>query len=135
MFRDLPCKNIQCDEIWSFCYAKEKNVPQDLKGKFGYGNVWTWTALDADTKFAHSWHIGSRDAVDGIYFMNDLKNRLANRVQLTTDGHKVYLLAVEQVFGSEVAYAQLVKIYGKPHQEEETRYSPTECIATERKIL
>lgn len=133
--RDLPCKNLQADEIWSFCYAKEKNVPQEYKGKFGYGNVWTWTALDADTKFVPSWHIGSRDAIDGMIFMNDLKSRLANRVQLTTDGHHVYMLAVENVFGSEVDYAMLVKIYGKPHREDEARYSPTECIGTETKIM
>lgn len=133
--RDLPCKNIQCDEIWSFCYAKEKNVPDRYKGKFGYGNVWTWTALDADTKLVPSWHIGTRDAIDGMYFMNDLKSRLANRVQLTTDGHKVYLQAVENAFGSEVDFAQLVKIYGHITKEEEKRYSPADCVGIEKNVL
>lgn len=135
MLRDLPCKNIQCDEIWSFCYAKEKNVPKDLKGKYGYGNVWTWTAIDADTKLVPSWHVGSRDAQDGMMFMNDLKRRLANRVQITTDGHKVYLQAVESAFGSEVDYAMLVKIYGHQSKEEEKRYSPAECISTEKIVM
>jgi IS1 family transposase len=134
VLRNLPCKNIQCDEIWAFCYAKEKNVPEEFKGKFGYGSVWTWTALDADTKLVPSWRIGSRDAIDGMAFMNDLKSRLANRVQLTTDGHKVYLQAVENAFGSEVDYAMLIKIYGK-QPEEEKRYSPAECVGTETQIM
>ena len=133
--RNLPCKNIQCDEIWAFCYAKEKNVPEELKGSFGYGNVWTWTALDADTKLVPSWRIGSRDAVDGMLFMNDLKSRLANRVQLTTDGHKVYLQAVESASGSEVDYAMLIKIYGKQQREEEKRYSPAEFVGTETLVM
>ena len=89
--RDLPCKRIQCDEIWSFCYAKEKNVPQDLKGQFGYGDVYTWTALCADTKLITSFMVGKRDAEYGNAFMLDLASRLKNRVQLTTDGHRVYL--------------------------------------------
>lgn len=133
-FRHLPCKTIQCDEIWSFCYAKEKNVPAVHKGERGYGSVWTWTALDADTKLIPSWHIGSRDAIDGAIFMNDLKKRLANRVQLTTDGNKTYLNAVENAFGADVDYAMLVKIYGD-QQEEEKRYSPAECIAIEQRVL
>jgi len=91
-FRNLPCKRIQCDEIWSFCYAKEKNVPQDKKGVFGYGDVWTFTAICADTKLVPSWHIGRRDLGDATIFMKDLAGRLANRVQLTTDGHKMYLV-------------------------------------------
>ncbi len=134
VLRNLPCKNIQCDEIWAFCYAKEKNVPEEFKGMYGYGSVWTWTALDADTKLVPSWRIGSRDAIDGMTFMNDLKSRLANRVQLTTDGHKVYLQAVENAFGSEVDYAMLIKIYGK-QPEEEKRYSPAECVGTETQIM
>ncbi len=133
--RKLPCKNIQCDEIWSFCYAKEKNVPEEYKGNFGYGNVWTWTSLDADTKLVPSWLVGLRDAEYGMAFMNDLKSRLANRVQLTTDGHKVYLQAVEDAIGSEVDYAMLIKIYGKQQKEDEKRYSPAECIGTEIEIM
>ena len=132
--RDLPCKNIQCDEIWSFCYAKQKNVPEQYKGTFGYGNVWTWTALDAETKLVPSWHIGTRDATDGTVFLNDLKSRLANRIQLTTDGHKVYLKAVEDVFGMDVDYAMLVKLYGEI-PEEEKRYSPAPCIGAESQII
>lgn len=129
--RDLPCKNIQCDEIWSFCYAKAKNVPEEHKGEFGYGDVWTWTAIDADTKLVPSFHIGSRDAIDGSIFMQDLKSRLANRVQLTTDGHKVYLNAVEKAFGADVDYAMLIKVYGE-QPEGEKRYSPAECVSTEQ---
>lgn len=134
VLRDLPCKQIQCDEIWSFCYSKDKNVPEEHKGEFGYGDVWTWTAIDADTKLVPSWYIGRRDAKCAHEFMQDLKNRLANRVQLTTDGHKAYLWAVEDVFGSEVDYGMLVKIYGK-QQENEKRYSPAECIAAEKHVM
>jgi len=132
--RDLPCKNIQCDEIWSFVYSKDKNVPAEHKGQFGYGDVWTWTALDSDTKLVPSWHIGTRDAVDGSIFMNDLKSRLANRIQLTTDGHKVYLKAVENSFGMDVDYAMLVKLYGET-PEGEKRYSPAQCIATDTQVV
>src|SRR4030042_3528427 len=93
--RNLTCKTIQCDEIWSFCYAKQKNVPEDRQGQFGYGDVWTFTAIDADTKLVPSWLVGLRDAGYAYEFALDLKDRLANRVQLTTDGHKIYLDAVE----------------------------------------
>lgn len=134
ILRDLPCKHIQCDEIWSFCYSKDKNVPEEHKGEFGYGDVWTWTAIDADTKLVPSWYIGRRDAECAHEFMQDLKSRPANRVQLTTDGHKAYLWAVEDVFGSEVDYGMLVKIYGK-QQENEKRYSPAECIAAEKHVM
>lgn len=132
--RDLPCKNIQIDEIWSFTYAKEKNVPAEFKGMFGFGDTWTWVALDADTKLVPNWRVGSRDAENGYRFLADLKTRLANRVQITSDGYKVYLKAVEMVFGSEVDYAQLVKLYGQT-PEGEKRYSPAECIATETVVL
>jgi IS1 family transposase len=126
--RNLPCKRIQCDEIWSFCYAKEKNLPKELRGKFGYGDVWTWTALCADTKIVPCWLIGGRSARYAKHFISDLASRLANRVQLTTDGHRVYLDAVEQAFGSEIDYAMLVKLYGSDRTESEARYSPAECI-------
>jgi len=125
--RGVKSKRIQCDEIWQFCYAKEKNVPADKRGTFGYGDVWTWTAVDADTKLVISYLVGLRDAGCACEFMQDLASRLANRVQLTTDGHKVYLNAVEDAFGSEIDYAVLVKIYGKPI-ETETRYSPATCL-------
>jgi IS1 family transposase len=125
---NLPCKRIQCDEIWSFCYAKAKNVPADKQGQFGYGDVWTWTALCADTKLVPSWQIGTRDAGTAYAFMHDLAGRLAHRVQLTTDGHRVYLEAVESAFGADIDYAMLVKMYGADRQESEARYSPAECI-------
>jgi IS1 family transposase len=126
--RNLPCKRIQCDEIWSFCYAKEKNVPAEMRGHFGYGDVWTWTALCADTKLIASWRVGRRSAWDAQHFMYDLAGRLANRVQLTTDGHGVYLTAVDLAFGTEVDYAMLVKLYGRDPRDKEARYSPAECI-------
>lgn len=132
--RNLPCKHIQCDEIWSFCHAKEKNVPEEHKGEFGYGDVWTWTAIDADTKLVPSWLVGLRDAEYAHEFMADLKSRLANRVQITTDGHNVYLWAVEDAFGANVDYAMLVKLYGQ-EPESETRYSPAKCIAAEPHIV
>jgi IS1 family transposase len=129
VFRNLPCKRIQCDEIWSFCYAKQKNVPADKQGQFGYGDVWTWTALCADTKLVPSWCLGSRDANTAYAFIKDLAGRLNNRIQLTTDGHRVYLDAVESAFGSEIDYAMLVKMYGNEGADE-SRYSPAECTGT-----
>lgn len=125
--RNLTCKRIQCDEIWSFCYAKDKNVPTDKRGQFGFGDVWTWVALCADTKLVVTWAIGTRGAGTAYEFMHDLAARLANRVQLTTDGHRVYLQAVESAFGSDIDYAMLVKLYGND-RDSETRYSPAECI-------
>ncbi|MCJ7546109.1 MAG: IS1 family transposase [Deltaproteobacteria bacterium] len=130
VLRNLPCKKIQCDEIWSFCYAKEKNVPDDKKGQFGYGDVYTWTALCADTKLVPSWYIGKRDAQSAKVFMLDLAGRLKDRVQLTTDGHKAYLVAVENVFGANIDYSQLVKLYGNLQGEKEARYSPPVCNGT-----
>jgi IS1 family transposase len=127
--RNLPCKRVQCDEIWSFCYAKDKNVPQDLRGKFGFGDVWTWTAIDSESKLIVSWVVGTRDAGTAHEFMQDLASRLSNRVQLTTDGHRAYLSAVEDAFGSNVDYAMLVKLYGND-RETDARYSPAECIGT-----
>ncbi len=126
-FRNLTCKRIQCDEIWSFCYAKDKNVPEELRGKFGYGDVWTWTALCAETKLVPCWLVGGRSARYANSFIADLASRLASRVQLTTDGHRVYLDAVERAFGSEIDYAMLVKLYGNDAAPE-SRYSPAQCI-------
>jgi len=134
MLRGLQCKRIQCDEIWSFCYAKQKNVPKKYKGTFGYGDVWTWVAIDAKTKLVPSWHIGWRNAGDAYEFMTDLAGRLSNRVQLTTDGLKVYLDAVEGAFGSEIDYAMLIKIYGSEPMTE-ARYSPPKCIGTETTVI
>ncbi len=129
--RNLPCKKIQADECWSFCYAKDKNLPAELQGKFGFGSVWTWTAICADTKLMISWLVGERSAPYAKKFMDDLASRLAHRVQLTTDGHKPYLMAVEGAFGSEIDYAMLEKIYSSPPQEgATTRYSPAQCCGT-----
>jgi IS1 family transposase len=132
--RNLPCSHIQCDEIWSFCYSKQKNIPEDKQGKFGYGDVWTWTAIDADTKLVPSWRVGLRDAGNAYAFMADLKSRLANRVQITSDGHKLYLWAVEDAFGAEVDYAMLVKLYGA-EPEDKRHYSPAKCISVEPHII
>lgn len=132
-FNNLTCKRIQCDEIWSFVGAKAKNVPSDKQGEFGFGDVWTWVAIDADTKLVPCWHVGRRDAHAAYEFINDLAGRLKNRVQLSTDGHKPYLEAVESAFGSEIDYAMLVKIYGK--SQDEIRYSPAECLKTEKRII
>lgn len=124
--RNLPCKLIQCDEIWSFVGAKEKNVTAEKKSE-GWGDVWTWVAIDPQSKLVPSFMLGNRGAETAKAFMEDLASRLANRVQLTTDGHRVYLNAVEQAFGSAVDYAMLVKLYGND-AESETRYSPAVCI-------
>jgi IS1 family transposase len=125
-FRNLPCKRIQVDEIWSFTYAKQKNVAGAKAAPEGAGDTWTWTAIDADTKLVPSWLVGGRDSEYAMAFMDDLSRRLANRVQLTSDGHKAYLEAVEGAFGGDVDYAQLVKMYG-PTITAPGRYSPAEC--------
>ncbi|MFC2016925.1 IS1 family transposase [Chloroflexota bacterium] len=132
--RNLPSRRIQCDELWSFCYAKQKNVPENKQGRFGYGDVWTWVAIDADTKLVPSWLVGLRDAGYAFAFMRDLQGRLANRVQLTTDGHRAYFTAVEDVFGAEIDYAMLVKLYGA-EPSGEARYSPAKCIGTNHRTV
>jgi len=129
--RDLPCKRIQCDEIWSFCYSKAANVPKDKEGEFGYGDVWCWTAICADTKLVPTWMVGSRDGDTASLFMRDLASRFSNRVQLTTDGHRPYLEAVEDAFGSDVDYSMLIKLYGSP-TDPDTKYSPARCNGTKR---
>ena len=134
--RNLPCKRVQCDEIWSFVGAKKRNVPEHLKGTFGMGDVWTWTAICADTKLMASWMVGTRGAESAKPFMADLAERLANRVQLTTDGHHTYLEAVHDAFGGGIDYAMLVKIYGDDERAHrpERKYSPSEfvCAKPER---
>ena len=124
--RGVKAARVQVDEIWSFCYAKEKNLPTAKKAPVGAGDVWTWTGLDADSKLMVSWLIGPRDGRSAYDFMMDLAGRLATRVQLTSDGLNVYPGAVEDAFGADVDYAQLVKIYGQP-ENPDTRYSPAEC--------
>jgi IS1 family transposase len=133
VLRDLPCKRVQVDEIWAFCYAKAKNVPADKKGTFGFGDVWTFTAIDAETKLVPSFLVGSRDIGCATEFIQDLASRLASRIQLTSDGHKMYLEAVEAGFGGDVDYAMLNKIYAS--SQEETRYSPAECIGAEKRRI
>lgn len=134
--RNLPCKRLQCDEIWSFVYSKQKNVPADKRGQFGVGDVWTWTAIDADTKLVPSFMVGPRDGGVAYDFMQDLAGRLASRVQLTTDGLKAYLEAVEGAFGSNVDYAQLVKIYGTAQtQGPERKYSPENFCGTRVSVV
>jgi len=118
--RNLTCKRIQCDEIWSFCYAKQKKVPADKQGKFGYGDVWTWTALCADTKLIVSYNVGPRMVGAAHDFVTDLAGRLSNRIQLTTDGNRLYVNAVERAFGCEIDYAMLVKIYCVDREESES---------------
>lgn len=131
--RNLKCKRVQCDEIWSFCYAKAKNVPADKKGTFGFGDIWTWVAIDADTKLVASFMVGNRDLRTARIFIDDLRSRLANRIQLTTDGLRVYLDAVEGAFGSDIDYGVLVKLYEST--QEEARYSPAVCVSAEAKII
>jgi IS1 family transposase len=120
--RGIKCKRIQADEIWAFCYAKAKHVPADKQGQYGYGDIWTWTALDADTKLMVSWFVGDRSELAARLFMLDLAERITGSFQLTTDGLFHYIKAVEVAFGGEIDFAQLRKIYGK--EQNEVRYSP-----------
>ena len=129
--RNVKASRIQCDEIWSFCHAKAKNVATAKAAPEGAGDVWTWTALDADTKLIVSYYVGDRSGESAMVLMDDLQARLANRVQLTTDGHKAYLEAVEGAFGSDVDFAQLVKLYG-PTITAPGRYSPAECTGIKK---
>jgi IS1 family transposase len=134
--RNLPCKRIEADEIWSYCYSKQKNVPEEHVGEFGYGDVWTWTAICADTKLVPSWLVGERTTEDGTAFMHDLAPRLDNRVQLTTDGLAIYPIAVESAFFGQIDYATLTKIYGQPTgNQQERRYSPAVCTGIELKVM
>lgn len=133
--QNLNLRYIECDEIWEFCYSKEKNVPAEHKGEFGYGDVWTWTGIDADTKLVPCWHVGGRTGQDAWDFIANLRSRLTNRVQITTDGLRSYLEAIEGVFGAEVDYAMLNKIYGRETRESQRRYSPAECIGAEKRTI
>jgi IS1 family transposase len=132
--RGVKSKRVQVDEIWSFTYAKQKNVATAKAAPDEAGDTWTWTALDADSKLVISWFVGGRDAYCAEAFIQDLAARLANRVQLTSDGHRPYLEAVEGAFGADVDYAMLVKIYGTP-AEGQKRYSPPECIGAQRTVV
>lgn len=133
--RNLRCTRIQCDEIWSFCYAKAKNVPEDKKGQFGYGDVWTWVAICADSKLVPAWLVGNRDTETASIFMEDLASRFNHRVQLTTDGHRAYLEAVDGAFGADIDYVMLIKLYGEITPEGERKYSPAECIGVKTHVI
>jgi IS1 family transposase len=132
IMRNLPCKVLQVDEIWAFCGCKEANVPEPIKGRGIMGDVWTWVSIDSDSKLIPAWHVGNRDSLDAKLFIDDLAGRLASRVQLTSDGLKAYLEAVECAFGSEIDYSMLVKLYGKP-LENIARYSPPICIGAQKR--
>jgi IS1 family transposase len=132
--RGVKTARVQCDEIWSFCYAKEKNVPVAKEGT-GAGSVWTWTAIDADSKLIISYLCGGRDASWACQFMEDLASRVTTRIQITTDGHRAYAEAVEGAFGMNVDYAMLIKLYGAPSDRPDTRYSPAACIGIRTGIL
>ena len=134
LVQGVTASRIQCDEIWSFTYAKQKNVPIAKAAPAEAGDTWTWTALDSDSKLIVSWLVGGRDGEYAIAFMDDLRARLANRVQLTTDGHKAYLEAVEGAFGGDVDYAQLIKLYGDAPKGD-TRYSPPACIGARKRPI
>lgn len=133
--RNVRSQRIQCDEAWSFVHAKAKNAPTSTRaGDPTIGDCWTWTALDSDTKLIVSWHVGGRDSGDALVLMDDLRGRLANRVQLTTDGHRAYLQAVEEAFGADIDYGMLVKLYGPEigGQGHERKYSPSECLGARK---
>jgi IS1 family transposase len=131
--RNLKCKRIQVDEVWQFVYSKQKNVPQEKRGQFGYGDVWVWVGLDADSKLIVSWTLGNRDALAARILIDDLAGRVKGRIQLTSDGLRVYIDAVEGAFGCDIDYAMLVKTYES--SQEETRYSPAVCTSCERKPI
>lgn len=132
-FVNLPCKRLQCDEIWAFVGAKEKNASKEQKAK-GWGDAWTWTAIDCDTKLIPCWFVGERNARAAFHFMHDLADRLSSRVQLTTDGLKAYIGAVDSAFGNDIDFAQLVKIYGDIPADQ-VRYSPAQCMGTKKTVL
>lgn len=133
--RGVAAKRVQVDEIWSFTYAKQKNVAAAKAAPEGAGDTWTWTAIDADSKLVISWFVGGRDGECASVFMSDVASRITNRIQLTSDGHKAYLEAVEGAFGADVDYAQLVKMYGNAPETFKGRYSPAECTGIKKTII
>jgi hypothetical protein len=134
VLRNLPCKRVQVDEIWSFVYAKHMNLKNAKAAPRDAGDIWTSTAICADTKLMASWYVGDRTSTSAIAFLDDLKERLASRVQLTSDGHRSYLDAVDTVFGRDIDYGQIVKIYGADPSAEK-RYSPAKCIGAEKNLV
>ena len=135
--RNLKCRRVQVDEIWAFCYAKQKNVPEEHRGEYGYGDVWTWTAICADTKLVPSWLVGERTADDAYAFMLDPLSGVSERIQLSADGYRLYVRAVDATFGSDVDFAQIHKVYGNAPagSREERRYSPAICTGADKKVL
>ena len=134
VLRNIKAQRVQCDEIWSFCYAKDKNLPDEMRGQPGVGSMWTWTAIDADTKLMIAWRLGARDASHAHAFIRDTQERLANRVQLTTDGNRLYLDAVLDNF-AQIDFAMLQKLYGPGETGPESRYSPARCNGTRKKVV
>jgi IS1 family transposase len=134
VFHNLKCQRLQVDEMWSFCYCKQKNVTPEIIEDHVAGDVWLWAAVDAETKLVPCWYVGQRDAIAATEFIADLESRLANRVQITSDGLKVYVNAVIDAFADEVDYAQLVKYYGTEPGEDQRRYSPAVCTGAEKII-
>lgn len=136
VMRNLPCKRIQCDEIWAFCGSKERNVRPENKGELGYGDVWTYTAICADTKLVPCFMVSRRGVAETRFFIFDLVHRLRERVQLTTDGYAAYRQAVAHAFNGEVDYAMLVKLYGEPvGNKQERKYSPGQCCGTIKGVV
>ncbi|MBV8738227.1 MAG: DDE-type integrase/transposase/recombinase [Alphaproteobacteria bacterium] len=135
--RGITAKRVQCDEIWSFAWCKQKNVAKAKRKDLAHGDIWTWVAIDAETKLVISYRVGGRDAEYAMALMNDLRQRVTTRLQLTTDGHSPYLQAVEEAFGADIDYAMLVKLYGEPPASPEAakRYSPSECIGTRKREI
>ncbi len=133
--RDVKASRVQVDEIWSFTYAKAKNLAKAKAAPAIAGDTWTWTAIEADTKLIVSWLVGGRDSEYAMAFMDDLRSRLSNRVQLTSDGHKAYLEAVEGAFGGDVDYAMINKLYGTSPESAKGRYSPAECIGVRKERI
>jgi IS1 family transposase len=135
VLRDLPCKVVEVDEIWAFCYAKQKNVPEQFKGTPGYGDVWTFTALCADTKLVPAWLVGERTGDDAYVFLQDLASRMADRIQLSTDGFRGYESTVGPAFKQDVDWAQIQKLYRTNPHGGETKYSPAICTGTKVRVL
>lgn len=132
--QNIKAQRVQCDEVWCFCYAKDKNLPDDMRGQPGVGSMWTWTAIDADSKLMIAWWVGARDASYAHAFIRDVQGRLANRVQLTTDGNRMYLDAVLDTW-PEVDFAMLQKLYGPGEKGPESRYSPAKCNGTKKTVV
>jgi IS1 family transposase len=132
--RNVPSQRVQCDEIWCFCYARKENLPDELKGEFGYGDLWTWVGQDADSKLVLAWHVGRRDSQTAYPFMQDLASRVSTRVQLTTDGHHAYLETTDVAFGASIDYARLIKVYGSDPKAER-RYAPAVCVEAKVQVV